>query len=115
MDRAVRLLISEVLLGGSADKHTAQFEDLGCQFRSSVNGRSKVTTKDKLVIRKRGFIISKHNLVVPAKLSNVTDVGGIPSHNCLRHLASGHICLCKSGHMPQAKGSGPTNTWVIQS
>jgi hypothetical protein len=48
-------------------------------------------TKDKLVIMKRGFLISKHNPVVPAKLSNVTDVGGIPSHNCLRHLASGHI------------------------
>jgi hypothetical protein len=40
---------------------------------------------------KRGFIITKHDPVVPAKLSNVTDVGGIPSHNGLRHLASSHI------------------------
>ncbi len=32
-----------------------------------------------------------HNPVVPAKLSNVTDVGGVPSHNGLRYLASGHV------------------------
>ncbi len=48
-------------------------------------------TKDKLVIRKRGFVILKHNAVIPAKLRNVTDVSSIPSHNGLRHLASGHI------------------------
>jgi hypothetical protein len=47
--------------------------------------------QDKLVIRVGGFVITKYNLVVPAKLSYVTDVGGIPSHNGLRHLASGHI------------------------
>jgi hypothetical protein len=48
-------------------------------------------TKDKLVIRERGFIIMIHNPVVLAKLSNVTDVCGVPSHNGLRHLASGHV------------------------
>jgi hypothetical protein len=75
-------------------------------------------TQDKLAIRVRGFLISKHNAVVPAKLSNVTDVGSISNHSCLRHLASGHtdvIACCKGGHMPQVQGSGPTNTLVIRS
>ncbi len=71
-------------------------------------------TQDKLVIRVRGFVISKHNPVVPAKLSNLTDVSGIPSHNCLRHLASGHIyviacaradiCLKFKAVVPQTLG-----------
>ncbi len=40
VDRAVKLLISEMLQGGPADKYTIQFEDLGRQCQSSVNGRS---------------------------------------------------------------------------
>jgi hypothetical protein len=91
VDRAVELLISEMLQGRPADKHTIQLEDFGHQCQSSVNGRPWVTAQDKLVIRVRGFVIAKHNPVVPAKLSNVIDVGGIPCHNGLRHLASGHI------------------------
>ena len=56
----------------------------------------------------------KHNPVVPAKLSYVTDVGGIPSHNGLRHLASSHIdviacaradiCLKLKAVVPQTLG-----------
>jgi hypothetical protein len=47
--------------------------------------------KDKLVIRIRGLVITKHNPVIPAKLSNVTGVDSILSHNGLRHLANSHI------------------------
>jgi hypothetical protein len=114
VDRAVKLLISEMPQGGPADKHTVSLEDLSRQCQSSVNGRSKVTTKDELVIRERGFVISKHNPVIPVKLSNVADVSGIPSHNHLRHLASSHvnviacaradICLQLKAVVPQAFG-----------
>jgi hypothetical protein len=50
--------------------------------------------QDKLVIRVRGHIVTKHNPVRLAKLSDMTDVGSIPSHNGLRHLASSHVCVC---------------------
>ncbi len=62
--------------------------------------------QDKLVIRVRGFVVTKHNPVVPAKLGYVTDVGG--------HLASGHInvityaraglCLKFKAVVPQTLG-----------
>ncbi len=87
----MKLLISEMLQGRPADKNTVRLEDLGRQCQSSVNGRSKVTTKDKLVIEKGGLAITEHNPVVPTKLSNMADVGFIPCHNCLMHLASCHI------------------------
>jgi hypothetical protein len=70
--------------------------------------------QDKLVIRVRGFIVTKHNPVVSAKLSNVADVGSITSHNGLRHLASSHIdviacarvdiCLKFKAMVPQGFG-----------
>ncbi len=47
--------------------------------------------QDELVIRVRGLVVTKHNSVVPAKLSNDADICGITSHNGLRHLASGHL------------------------
>ncbi len=63
VDRTVKLLISEVPQGGPADKHTVRFVNLSHQCQSSVNDRSYVTAKDKLVIRKRGFVITTHNPV----------------------------------------------------
>jgi hypothetical protein len=47
----------------------------------------------QFVVTVRGFVVTKHNPVVPAKLSNVADVGGITSHNGLGHLASGHLAV----------------------
>ena len=76
-------------------------------------------TKDKLVIRVKGFVIMKHNPVVLDKLSNVTDVGCVPGHNGLRHLAGNHIDVIACARVDiclelKAVG-GPTNTWVIRS
>ncbi len=70
--------------------------------------------QDKLVTRVGGFVVTKHNPVVPAKLSDVADVSGITSHNGLRHLASGRIdviacaradiCLKFKAMVPQGLG-----------
>jgi hypothetical protein len=71
-------------------------------------------SQDKLVIWVRGFVITNYNPVILAKLSNVTDVGSIPGHNGLRHLASSHInviacaradmCLKFKAVVPQTLG-----------
>ncbi len=56
----------------------------------------------------------EHNPVIPAKFSNVVDIGGIPGHNGLWHLACSHIdmiacaqaniCLDFKAMVPQGLG-----------
>ena len=90
-------------------------QDLGRKGRARVRGRVGVAAKGHFVVRVGGDFILEHNPVEPWEISNVADICSIAGHNCLRHLADGHVNvvdLYKSTQELQAPDCGPIRAWA---
>ncbi len=61
VNRALKLLVSEMSQGQSAHKLAIRLKDFGSQSQSNVRGRAEVTAQDQFVVR---------------KFSNMADVSG---------------------------------------
>ncbi len=48
-------------------------------------------TKDQIVVRECGNIISEHYLGIPCEFTYVADVSSAAGHNGLWHFAIGHV------------------------
>jgi hypothetical protein len=99
VDRALKLLVGEVLQGLSAHELSIQLKDFGGQSRANIRGRAEITAEDQFVIWIKQDIIPVHYPIIPTKFSNVADVSGRTGHDGLRHLAGGHINVIACARM----------------
>ena len=91
MHRALQLVIIEGSNCCSADELAIGLQYLRRKGRARICGRAKISSEGQFVVRVSRDVVSEHYPVKPGKFSYVADICGIAGHNCLRHLACGHI------------------------
>ena len=102
MDRAVSLVLCQMMQGWTADKLPVLFQNLCCQAGLHVSGRPGVTSEFKFMIRKWFHCIEKHHPVIPAKLANLADASCPPFHNGIRDFTASQVIVIGSGRANQA-------------
>jgi hypothetical protein len=85
------LVVSQVLQSRSKYNLPVGFENFGGQCRSNVSCRTKIASKNYLIIKECGDIIPEHNPVIPREFAYVANVSSAASHNGLWHFAISHI------------------------
>jgi hypothetical protein len=91
VDRAGEFLNREVSKGRATNELPILIKDFRRHGKSNVGGRTKVSTKDQLVIWECRDGVAEHHSIIPAKFAYLTDVSCAPFHNSFGDLTAGGI------------------------
>ena len=96
----MQLIIIKGSYRRSVDELAIGLQELRRKGRCRVCGRAEVSAEGHFVVRVGWDVVPEHNPVKPGKFSNVADVCSIAGHDCLGHLAGGHlnVVACTRAH-----------------